>query len=289
MFKYEYICPKTINEACEILSLYKDSARIIAGGTDLIVQIRDEDKRWENIKYVIDINHIEQLNNIEEDEEFIRIGAIVTHSEIEKSEILRRNVPFLSEAASTVGAPQIRNRGTVGGNICNASPAADTVPALVALNAEVKIESIKGSRIVPLKSIYDKPNVNNLSSDEILTEIRFKKLDEGSKTAFIKLGRRKALAISRINIAFILRTDEENYVREARIVPGCIFPTPDRVNSAEDLMIGRILTEELIEEAGEKVSEEMIKRTGIRWSTEYKKPVIEALTRRVIKQAKEGK
>lgn len=284
MLKYDYFCPTSVQEACELLSKYGADAKVIAGGTDLMVQIRDEDKRCANIKHVIDITHIMEMSFIREEGESIIIGALTTHDDVYKSSVIKNTVPFLSNAAFSVGSPQIRNRGTIGGNICNASPAADTVPPLIALDAEVKIESIRGVRIVPLKSIYVKANLSNLAPDEIITEIRFKTLPPGSRTAFIKLGRRKALAISRINVAVTARTDDEGKVSNVRIYPGCIFGVPERVTAAEEVLIGKLPTEELINEAGLKVSEEMINKTGIRWSTEYKKPAVEALIRRGLKE-----
>jgi CO/xanthine dehydrogenase FAD-binding subunit len=285
MYKYEYLRPESIKEACELLQSYGGNAKIIAGGTDLMVQIRDEYKKLIDIKYVVDLTHVKELSFIKEEGEWISFGALVTHNEIYKSSIIRREAPFLSEACNTVGSPQIRNRGTIAGSICNASPASDPVPPLIALDAEVKIESAGASRIVPLKSIYVKPDVTNLSADEMVTEIRFKKLGTDGKMAFVKLGRRKALAISRINVAVALRCDEEGRIIEARIAPGCIFSVPDRVMAAEEVLIGKVPTAALIREASEKVSEAMIQRTGIRWSTEFKKPVIEALTQRAIRQA----
>lgn len=284
MLKYDYFCPTSIKEACELLAIYGAEAKVIAGGTDLMVQIRDEDKRCANIKHVIDISHINEMNFIKEEGDSIIIGALTTHDDVYRSQVLKNAVPFLSEAAFSVGSPQIRNRGTIGGNICNASPAADTVPPLIALDAEVKIESIGGARVVPLKSIYVKANLNNLAADEIITEIRFKTLPPGSKTAFIKLGRRKALAISRINVAVAAKIDDEGKISEIRIYPGCIFGMPARVTEAEKVLIGNFPTQELINEAGLKVSEEMINKTGIRWSTEYKKPAVEALIRRGLKE-----
>lgn len=285
MYRFEYLRPISIKEACQLLETYGDTAKVIAGGTDLMVQIRDEHKKLKDMKYVVDITHIKELSFIKEEGDRISFGALVTHDEIYKSSIIREVAPFLSEACNTVGSPQIRNRGTIAGSICNASPASDPVPPLIALEAEVKIESVRGSRIVPLKSIYLKPDVTNLAADELITEIYFKKLAPDSKMAFVKLGRRKALAISRINVAVALRKDGEGRIIEARIAPGCVFSVPNRVRAAEMVLIGKVPTEDLIHEASEKVSEAMIQRTGIRWSTEFKKPVIEALTRRAINQA----
>lgn len=285
MFKYEYLCPANLQEAYAMLSRHGSGARIVAGGTDFMVQIREQDKRWKGIEYVVDLTRVKGLDYISETEGYIRIGAMATHDQISRSPLLKDTVHFLSEASNSVGSPQIRNRGTIGGSICNASPAADPVPVLVALDAEVALASIRGIRVLPLKSIYKKANETNIEPDEILTEVRFKKLDTGTGNAFIKLGRRKALAISRLNVAVSIKLDKEGKAADVRISPGCIFATPDRVPAAEEVLLGKVPTDSLIAETGKKVSEEMILRTGVRWSTEYKKPVIEALTRRAVKQA----
>lgn len=287
MFKYDYLRPASVKEACELLKKHGDSARVIAGGTDLLVQLRDEDEKWADIKYVVDLTSIDDLRYIREDGDKIRIGVLTTHTSIVNSKLLRENVPFFSEAASTVGSPQIRNRGTIGGSIGNASPAADPVPPLVALDAVVKIVGANGEREELLKSIIVKSYKTSLASDEIITEVSFNKLAPNAKSAFLKLGRRQALAISRMNVGVVVALDDKGAISDIRIAPGCIFATPDRVKIAEDVLIGKVPTEELIIEAGKKVSEEMINRTGIRWSTEFKKPAIEALTKRAIKKALE--
>ena len=285
MLKYGYLRPTTMAEVCKMKAEHLTKAKLIAGGTDLMIQIRDKSKILQNMEYVIDLSHIKGLDTISIDGEFVKIGAMVTHSMLATSEIIKSQAPFLSEAALTVGSPQIRNRGTIGGCICNASPAADLVPPLVALNAEVVVESIRGKRLIPLTSIYVKADITNLEEDEILVEIRFRALPDNTKMAFLKLGRRKALAISRINIASAIALDDDGRISFVRIAPGCIFGVPDRVVEAENILIGNKPDETLINLAASKVSEEMIIRTGIRWSTEFKKPVVEALTRRAIRQA----
>ncbi len=289
MFKFEYFRPADLNEALSLLDKHNGSAKVIAGGTDLLVQVRDNDKKIANVKYVVDLSHIKGLDYIKDDGDTIRMGALVTHDAAYKSEILNKYVSFLSAACNTVGSPQIRHSGTLGGNIGNASPAADSVPVMIALDAIVTVKSAGATREVPLASIFVKPYATNLAPNEMITEISFKKLPEGAKTAFIKLARRKALAISRMNIAVAVVTNNDGIVTDVRIAPGCIFPTPRRVSEAELLLIGKKPTDELIEAAGVKVSEVMIDVTGVRWSTEYKKPVIEAFTRRAIRQVLGGK
>lgn len=287
MFKYDYLRPASVKEACEMLALHGNSAKVIAGGTDLMVQIRDEDKKWAKIKYVIDINQLKEMKYIKEDGDNIRIGALSSHTDIVKSRILQKYAPFFCEASNTVGSPQIRNMGTIGGSIGNASPASDPVPPLIALDAEVKVVGVSGERIVSLKSIFANSYKTTLGVDEIITEVSFKKMPDEAKSVFLKLGRRKALAISRMNVGVVVVVDERGVVSDIRIAPGCIFATPDRVKIAENVLLGKVPTRELLVEAGKKVSEEMINRTGIRPSTEFKKPAIESLTTRALSQALE--
>lgn len=287
MFKYDYLRPASVKEACELLALHGESAKVIAGGTDLMVQIRDEDKKWANINYVVDIGHLKEIKYIKEDGDIIRIGALASHTDIVKSGILQKFAPFFCEASNTVGSPQIRNMGTIGGSIGNASPASDPVPPLIALDAEVKVVGVSGERTVSLKSIFANSYKTTLKADEIITEISFKKMPDEAKSVFLKLGRRKALAISRMNVGIVVVVDAKGAVSDIRIAPGCIFAVPDRVKIAEEVLLGKVPTRELLVEAGKKVSEEMINRTGIRPSTEFKKPAIESLTTRALSQALE--
>lgn len=326
MREFNYLHPQTVEETVQLLHEYGQRAKLLAGGTDLLIQLR-KDGGSKELEAVINIAHLRELNYIKEDDEWIRIGANTTHAQVANSELILRDVQALADAARTVGSPQIRNRGTIGGNIINASPAADPVPVLVALEAVVTIQSVRGSREIPLTDIYVKPYQTNIASDELLTEIAFKKLPATARSAFIKLGRRNALAIARMNVAVIVDRDAEGVVRDIRIVPGSTMPRPGRVQGAEAVLLGQKLalesksasainsrsatsgkndsvdttevadladksvmnlTEELIQQAGQKVAEEMVALTGRRWSTEFKEPVIAALTRRGIRQALEG-
>lgn len=278
MFKYDYYRAATVEEVCEVLVRYHGKARIVAGGTDIMVQIREKDKRWKELECLLDLSFLEkELRYIREEGDQIHIGALTTHTDLERSDVIRRWIPFLGKAASTVGSPQIRNRGTIGGSICNASPAADPLTPLIALGADVVIRGREGERKLALKDFYTGQGKVDLKEDEFLKEFVAKKLPEGAHTGFAKLGRRKALAISRLNVSAALGYDEEGRINFARIAPGCIFSTPDRVETAEHILIGRKPSEELWMEAGKEVSEEMIRRTGIRWSTEYKQPAVEAI------------
>lgn len=278
MFKYDYYRAGTMDEVCETLARYQGKACIVAGGTDIMVQIHEKDKRWKELECLLDVSFLEtDLRYIQEKGEQIHIGALTTHTDLERSEVIRKWIPFLGKAASTVGSPQIRNRGTIGGSICNGSPAADPLTPLIALEAKVVIRGKDGERQMVLKDFYTSQGKVALKEDEFVKEFIVKKLPAGTCTGFAKLGRRKALAISRLNVSAALGFDKEGKINFARIAPGCIFSTPDRVETAEQVLIGKNPSEELWKAAGKAVSEEMIRRTGIRWSTEYKQPAVEAI------------
>jgi carbon-monoxide dehydrogenase medium subunit/xanthine dehydrogenase FAD-binding subunit len=282
MHKFRFINPQSLVEALEYLNQYGKEAKIIAGGTDLLIQLRNEDDKLAGVKFLVNLDSLPDLRQIKIDEDYISIGTLVNHAEIASSELIWAKVSFLSKAASMIGSPQIRNRGTIGGNLINASPAADTVPVMIALDADVILQSLTGSRKLPVRELFLKPYETCIKHDEILTEIKFKCLPEGSKTSFLKIGRRNALVISRLNLAVSLKTDEKGIIKDIRIAPGSVMPLPCRAIEAEKLLIGQTPNEEIINRASKKVADIMVEKSGIRASTIYKKPVIEAITRRAI-------
>ncbi len=280
MKQFEYINAKSIQEAAEILSVLKNEARILAGGTDLLIELRRPNAKTPQT--VVDITSVKELKGISESNGSIILKPLATHTEIHKSDLVKKFAGFLGEAASVIGAPQIRNRGTVGGNVMNAATCADTVPALIALGAEVTLHSVSATRTMPIVDFFIKPYKTKANADDILTEIKIPKLPVGAKSAFIKLGRRNALSISRLSVAAVLVQDQSGVITEARIVPGAALPTWMRVTEAEQMLIGEKPSEKLFEAAGKKVSEVMISFTGRRWSTEYKEPVIAVLVTRAL-------
>jgi len=285
MYTFDYHRPKNKREVCELLAEYKDTAKLIAGGTDLLVQMFEQSDRLINIKNVIDLTHIKDLNYIVEGKNIIRIGAMTTHTEIVESDILKKFVSFLSESSFLIGSPKIRNTGTVGGNISNASPAADSVVPLIALNAKVKILGLSGEREELLSDFIKNPYDVDLKEDEFLTEIYFDKPKKNDYNAFVKLGRRKAMAISRMTVAVTIRLSESGLFESVTIVPGCIFPVPKRLFSVEKLMIGEKVSDKLLERVSKEAAKFMIETTGRRWSTPYKEPVLQSLTNRAIRKA----
>jgi CO/xanthine dehydrogenase FAD-binding subunit len=280
MKSFDYYSPRTLTEACTLLAENDVEARLLAGGTDVLVELRRPSGRA--CGRIVDISRIPGLKGVSETGDSIVLRPLTTHTEVFHSEIIARFAPLLRTAVAMIGSPQIRNRGTIGGNIMNAAACADTVPPLMALNAQLILKSATGEREVRISDFFVKPYVTTARRDEILTEIRVQKLGPGMHSAFVKLGRRNALSIARLSVATVLKIDGKGIVEEARIVPGAVFPSWHRVHEAEDLLVGKTPSRELFDEAGRKVSEAMIAITGRRWSTEYKEPVIAVLVRRAL-------
>ncbi len=278
---FEYKVPRTLTEACDLLWQYGDRAKVIAGGTDLVISLRNGLIKPE---LLIDITHLPELRRIEERNDSVSIGGSVTHSEIVSSLIVQTYGRILSEASSQVGSPQIRNLGTLGGNIVNASPAADTVPPLMVLEAKAKILSKEGEKEIPVSSLFRGPYQSALQPHEILVSISFKKLGQDMKGSLIRLARREGMAISRMSIAVILQK-KGDLIEDIRISIGAVTPIPNRMKEAESLLKHQRYDTDLLKMASEKVSSEMILQTGIRASTPYKKPVVEALVERAIRRA----
>lgn len=281
MQNFDFIKPGNLDEVCNLLVRYKDRAKLIAGGTDLIIALREE-KLPNCLEIIIDISNLEELNHIKEEGKYIRIGSGVRHAEIAKNKLIKKYAPVLSMAASSVGSPQIRNKGTIAGNIVTASPAADTIPALIVLDSILVIRKGKEKRKMFLKDVFEGPNKVNLKSDEIVGEIYFEKLPLGAKSDFIKLARRNAVDKSRMNIAVVAQQNKSKEITDIRISVGSLTPAPERFKDAEDLLLGKIPTQDLIQKAGKKIAEEMINKSGYRWSTEYKEPVVKSLIGRIL-------
>ncbi|MCX8118521.1 MAG: xanthine dehydrogenase family protein subunit M [Desulfobacterota bacterium] len=277
---FQYSLPKTLSEACQLLWDASGRAKVIAGGTDLVISLRNGGL---TPSCLVDLTHLKELRGIEVSNGGLSIGAAVSHSEIASSPTVRQFAGILSEAASQIGSPQIRNLGTLGGNIVNASPAADTLPPLLVLEAVGRVVSLKGERDVPVSRLLLGPYRTALQPYEILTRISFKKIPEGMRWVFIRLARREAMAIARMSLALLLRMDGGR-IEEVRIAPGAVLPHPDRLIEVEEFLKGKTPEEALLKEASKKVSEAVIRRSGIRPSTSYKAPVLEALFLRAMRE-----
>lgn len=282
---FGFIRPGTIREAIEFLSEHKDNSRIVAGATDVMVQMRSAKPAEEKPLWLVDITSIPKLSYVNLENGIVRIGAMTTHRDVARSAVIHDVAPFLADACLSVGSPQIRTRGTIGGNIVNASPAADSLPPLTALSARLRLISRKGSRDVALEEFFKGPYKTIIEPDEILEEVYFQAPEQSSCCAFLKLGRRESLAIARLSVAVLLDVDESGKISKASIAPGACRPMPGRITPAEEALTGKTPDEETVNLAAQEVGAEMIRVSGVRWSTEYKKPVACALTKRAIWKA----
>jgi CO/xanthine dehydrogenase FAD-binding subunit len=283
---FDYKIPKTLQEACDLLWQAEGNAKIIAGGTDLVIGLRNGDQKP---PFIIDITKMEELRKIEEKNGTVSVGAAVTHAEIASSSLVKKYGKVLSDATSEIGSPQIRNIGTIGGNIINASPAADTVPALIVLDAVGRVASKEGEKEIPLVQLFKGPYETNLKPHEILVQVQFKKLPSGVRSSFVRLARREAMAIARMSVAIVLQMEKgKDRIEDIRVSAGSITPTPQRMSNAEAILKGKSPDEGLLKMASRKVSETMIYQSGIRPSTSYKRPVVEALFIRAMRKVLEG-
>jgi len=240
MQHFQFYSAKSLNDALRFLAENGDQTRVLAGGTDLIPELREEISRP---GMVLNILEIEGLNGVREANQGLRIGCTTTHAQLVESDILRRSCSSLVQAAGSIGGPLIRNRGTIGGNIAHASPAADLASTLLSLDAEAVIMSQKGTREVALSDFFLGPGKTVLKADELLTEIAIP-LPRG-KGVFLKLGRRQAMTLSVVNVAVCLEM-EGRKCREAKVALGSVAPTPIRCPGAERMLLSREMDEELI-------------------------------------------
>jgi CO/xanthine dehydrogenase FAD-binding subunit len=272
-----YTRPRCLAEALELAA--SDELTPIAGGTDVIPELRHGVP-----KRLLDTKGL-GLDYVKVDGGMVEVGACVTHSRLADDASVKSELPLLSRAAGLVGTRQIRNRGTIGGNIANASPCADTVPALLSYEAEVLLVSRSGERRVPLEQFILAPYSTVRKPDELLRSIVCKRSRPGARLSFVKLGRRGAVNISRMTLAVHAEMGPDGVVSEIRLSAGSVLPVPSRLKDIENLLRGKPATRESFKEAGAAAAEFMIGASGVRWSTPYKGPVLTGLVERALSEA----
>ncbi|HDP37140.1 MAG TPA: xanthine dehydrogenase family protein subunit M [Candidatus Atribacteria bacterium] len=289
MISYEFLTTQKIEEALNYLDKFS-KVHILAGGTDLLVNLYKESPRLPDFDYLLDISNISELKFLTLVDKFIEIGPLVTHSRLINDLLIKNNFPVLIEAACTIGSTQIRNRGTIGGNIVNASPAADLLPPLIALRAEVELTSGKGKRVSSLEEFLAGPYKTKIQANELLTKIKIPLLGDNYYTDFQKIGRRKALSIARLSLALVTKIDKKGIFHDTRVAPGSATPYPQSLPVTEEAINGKSIFNIDLEDMGKITSKEMVSITGERWSTPYKKPTIAVLIKRalekIVKEAK---
>jgi CO/xanthine dehydrogenase FAD-binding subunit len=280
---FEMYQPTTLQEASRLLKDKGAGGRFLAGGTDLVIAIKEKGLIP---KYVVDLKKVPGLLGIRENADgSITIGALTTMREIETDSLLNKKYPFLCQSAAEVGSIQIRNRATVGGNMANATPSADVAPSLIALNATAKIVDASDERIVTLEEFFRGPGQTLMSPDEILTEIIIPKTSPRLMGEYIKFSPRDMMDLAYVGVAVAYNIAADTRCIGVRIVLGAVAPTPIRARNAEALLEGQLLTEELAAKVGAEAAHESKPISDVRSSADYRRAMVGAMTKRALLNA----
>ncbi|MCR4419764.1 MAG: xanthine dehydrogenase family protein subunit M [Clostridia bacterium] len=280
---FDYFAPMSLAEACALLARFGSSAKALAAGTDLLPKMKGG---LLSPEVLVSLRNLEGLRGIQyHKERGVVIGALVTHNDLIRSALLQEKYPSVCGAARQIANYQIRNRGTVGGNICNAVPSADLPPILIALEAQARLVGATGERTLPLEQFFVGPNQTVINQDEILTEIVIPDREPPfTGSTYLKFGLRRSGALAVVGVAAAVVT-EGNVVKEARIVLGAVAPVPMRAKKAEELLTGKEATEELLEEVGRCAAAESKPISDIRASEEYRRDMVRVFTKRALRKA----
>lgn len=278
---FEYFTPDSVEEACQLLLKHGSKAKTIAGGTDVLLKMKKELLAPE---ILVSIGQLPQLKNIEYvPGKGVVIGAGATHNDLQNSKVLLEKYLSIAGAAHQMANNQVRNLGTVGGNISNAVPSADLPPILIALGTTVKIVGTKGERSLPLEDVFAGPNQTVLEHDELITEFIIPDNDFTGST-YIKFGLRASGALAVVGVAAAVKL-EGDVIKDARIVMGAVSPVPLRAKKAENLIKGKQASEELFAAAGVMASGECRPISDIRASAEYRTDMVRVFTMRALHKA----
>ncbi len=283
MRPFEYLEPTSIDEALLMLNQRKNEAKVMAGGTDLMPLMRD---KIIVPKCIVDINRLSKLEFVRESENEIRIGALTRLRTIEASLLIQERLPVLAEAAERIGSIQVRNVATIGGNLVNASPAADMAPPLLVYEAAVRLRSKTGQREIPLSEFFVGVKKVAIGDDELLTDIIVPKPSHHTGGGFLKIGNRNALTISIASAAACVTLEKPKRCK-VRIALGSVASTPVRARKAEALLEGQDITDRAIREASEQVIEEIDPISDLRASAEYRREISKVLVKRTLSKAVE--
>ncbi|MBN1104094.1 MAG: xanthine dehydrogenase family protein subunit M [Deltaproteobacteria bacterium] len=274
---FEYHTPASLPEAFDLLSTYGKDAKLLAGGTDLILAMK---KRTATPSHLINLKTIPGLSGITANGEGLRIGALTTMAEIERSGVIREDYSPLWDAACVMASPQVRTLATVGGNLVSAVPSADTAPPLMVLSAQAHITGLSGERTCPVEDLFSGPSTCNIAPTDILTHITIP-FPKG-KGVYLKIMRRAALDLALVGVAAFLSMDGGNVCTDVKIALGAVAPTPIRAALAEGILRGKALTEALADEAGKSAGRECRPISDVRASEEYRRNMVEVLTKRAL-------
>ena len=284
MARFEYLEARTLRQAISLLERHGDEAWIVAGSTDFLVRWRQG--VWQP-KYVVNIGNITSLGRISYSPRLgLRLGALARVGDLVDHPQVRGNYPALSAAAASFAGVQVRNLATVGGNVCNASPAGDTLPALLAFDAQCKVSGPDGERSIPLNEFFTGPGRTVLKAGEILTELRLPPPLPNTGSLYIKHSPRGAMDIATLGVASVMTLEGSSLVcRNVRIGLGAVAPTPIRGSSAESLLWGREVTSELIASAAQAAKGDAKAIDDVRGSAEHRQEMVAVLTQRTLERS----
>jgi carbon-monoxide dehydrogenase medium subunit len=281
--KFDFHRPLNIAETCEILDEYGNSAQLLAGGTDVLVNLK---RKRIAPAHVVGIDRVAEMGALNSTKTEFRLGSLMSATRISENRTIMRRVPFLGRAAGGIGSPPIRNRATIGGNLVTARPAADLIPPLMVLDASVSLTSNKGVREIPVTKFVIGPGETKIKKNEVLTHVIIPRLERGSGGAYIKFGARHSCEISIVSVAaFVTLTPAGRKIASAKIALGAVAPKVIRCRRAEELLAGEYPGEKAFVRAGQAAARAARPISDIRGSASYRRQMVDVLTRRALEAA----
>jgi CO/xanthine dehydrogenase FAD-binding subunit len=277
---FRFLEPSNLTDALNLCFQHRDQAAILAGGSDLLVKIK---RQMVQIEILIGLHQVPELQRIQSNEQGLRLGATVTLSQAEHYPAIRRDFSALYEALRSMASPAIRNMATLGGNLCNASPAADTAPPLLVFDAQLRLQKSGQERLLPLTKFFLGPGSSSLAPDELLTEILLPAPLPDSGSAFLKLGR-VSCDIAKVNAATYLKR-QGTICTLCRVAVGSVAPTPIRIAQVEQLLEGAVVDSDLIRQAAEAGAKAIVPIDDIRSTATYRHQVCQAILEEVLQAA----
>jgi CO/xanthine dehydrogenase FAD-binding subunit len=281
MKAFKYLSPKSVEEAISFHGQHSETSKFIGGGTDVIVKVKEG---WMEPDFLISLKKIEEMSELHKNSATgeLSIGAMVTHATLEKSLMIQNEYPIIYDAVSNIGSLQVRNVGTIGGNLINAVPSADGAIPLIALDGVALLHGPDGERSANVKDLFIEPYKTILKPGEILKRITIPKQEPNTGSAYIKFGRRAAMELPLIGVGVLLTLDDDGKTcKRARIVLGVAAPTPMRAFDAEKYLEGKEITKELLIEAGKIAADESKVRDSVRGKAWHRKEMIRVNVRRM--------
>jgi carbon-monoxide dehydrogenase medium subunit len=274
---FEYFAPASLKEALDLLTTHREDAKVLAGGQSLVPLMK---LRLARPRYLVDLSRIAELNYVQANGDFIHIGALATHHEIERSDIVRKDCPLLAQTAATIGDVQVRNRGTIGGSLAHADPAGDLPAAVLALGAEIKAVGPSGERWIKAEEFFFGLMTTALKPDEILIEVKAPVL-KGAKTAYLKAAQRAA-GFAVAGVAVRLQLGKDGVCEDIAIGLTGVTDKPYRATDAERMIKGNALSAELIDRAAATVTQTIDSIEDVNGSKEYRSHLARIYTARAV-------